>query len=222
MRFDIITIFPEIFESYFSESLLGKAQKANLIEINVHDLRDYSQNKWGDVDDKPYGGGRGMVMKLEPIYRAVKNIRKKKLQSKVIFFTPRGKKYSQKKAMEYSKTDQLIMICGRYEGVDERVKTDLADESVSIGDYVLIGGEIPAMVVIESVSRLIDGVIGIDNEGFLEERMVKNGMVEYPQYTRPAVFKTDEGEEWKVPEVLLSGHHEKIKKWRNKRGKKIK
>ncbi len=222
MRFDIITIFPDIFESYFSESLIEKAQKAGLIEINVHDLRDYSQNKWGDVDDKPYGGGRGMVIKLEPIYRAVKDVKDEKLQSKVVFFTPRGEKYSQKKAMEYSETDQLIMICGRYEGVDERVRTDLADESISIGNYVLIGGEIPAMAVVESVSRLVDGVVGIDNEGFLDERVVEGGMVEYPQYTRPEVFETDEGEKWEVPEVLLSGHHKKIEDWRNKKGKKIK
>ncbi len=221
MRFDIITIFPDIFNSYFSESLIQKAREKDLIEINVHDLRDYSQDKWGNVDDKPYGGGRGMVMKLEPVYKAVQKMKKKDLKSKVIFFSPRGEEYTQTKAMEYSNLDQIIMICGRYEGMDERVKTHIADESVSIGNYVLIGGEIPAMAVLESVSRLVPGVIGIDNEGFLEERVVGKGMVEYPQYTRPEVFKTDAGEEWAVPEVLLSGHHKKIKEWRDENGEII-
>lgn len=221
MRFDIITIFPDIFTSYFSESLIQKAREKELIEINVHDLREYSQDKWGNVDDKPYGGGRGMVMKLEPIYKAVREVKEEDLNSKVIFFTPRGKEYTQKKATEYSDLDQIIMICGRYEGVDERVRTELADESISIGDYVLIGGEIPAMAVVESMARLVPGVVGIDNEGFLEERMVGNGMIEYPQYTRPENFKTDNGDRWSVPEVLLSGHHKKIKEWRKKHGEVI-
>ncbi|MGM0439291.1 MAG: tRNA (guanosine(37)-N1)-methyltransferase TrmD [Patescibacteria group bacterium] len=222
MRFDIITIFPDIFDSYFSESLIKKAQDNDLIEINTHDLREYSENKWGDVDGKPYGGGRGMVMKVEPIYRAVKNIKLEDKKSKVILFTPRGKDYTQKKATEYSNLDQLIIICGRYEGVDERVRTELADESISIGNYVLIGGEIPAMAVVESVSRLVPGVVGIDNEGFLDERVRGEGMVEYPQYSRPEVFETDEGNEWKVPEVLLSGHHKKINEWRDEHGEVIK
>ena len=221
MRFDIITIFPDIFSSYFSESLIQKAREKDLIEINIHDLRDYSQDKWGNVDDKPYGGGRGMVMKLEPVYRAVKKVKKEGLDSKVIFFSPRGKEYNQTKVTEYSNLDQLIMICGRYEGMDERVKTHIADESISIGDYVLIGGEIPAMTVVESVSRLVPGVIGIDNEGFLEERVVGKGMVEYPQYTRPEVFETDNGKKWSVPEVLLSGHHKNIKEWRDEHGEII-
>ena len=222
MRFDIITIFPDIFKSYFSESLIKKAKENDLIEINVHDLRDYSENKWGDVDGKPYGGGRGMVMKVEPIYRAVKDVRVKGKNSKVILFTPRGVDYNQKKATEYSELDQLIMICGRYEGVDERVRTHIVDESLSIGDYVLIGGEIPAMAVVESVSRLVPGVVGIDNEGFLDERVRGEGMIEYPQYSRPEVFTTDDGREWTVPDVLLSGHHKNIEKWREDKGEIIK
>lgn len=222
MRFDIITIFPDIFESYFSESLIKKAKDNDLIQINIHDLRDYSENKWGDVDGKPYGGGRGMVMKVEPIYKAVEDVKLENKNSKTILFTPRGIDYSQKKATKYSKLDQLIMICGRYEGVDERVRAHIADESVSIGDYVLIGGEIPAMAVVESVSRLVPGVVGIDNEGFLEERVRGEGMVEYPQYSRPEIFKTDDGDRWKVPEVLLSGHHKKIDKWREDNGEIIK
>ena len=222
MRFDIITIFPDIFESYFSESLIKKAKDNDLIEINIHDLRDYSENKWGDVDGKPYGGGRGMVMKVEPIYKAVKDVRLKDKNSKVILFTPRGVDYTQKKATEYSELDQLIMICGRYEGVDERVKAHIVDESVSIGDYVLIGGEIPAMAVVESVSRLVPGVVGIDNDGFLDERVRGEGMIEYPQYSRPEVFTTDDGKEWTVPEVLLSGHHKNIEKWREDKGEIIK
>jgi len=220
MKFDIITIFPEIFDSYFSESLIKKAEDKGLIEINIHDLRDYSIEKWGDVDGKPYGGGRGMVMKVGPIYRAVKEIKNEK-KCKTVLFTPRGEKYNQKKATEYSDLDQIIMICGRYEGVDERVKTQIADQSISIGDYVLIGGEIPAMVVVESVSRLVPGVVGIDNEGFLEERVIGDGMIEYPQYGRPEIFKTDEGEKWETPEVLLSGHHKKIKEWRKEHGEII-
>ena len=222
MRFDIITIFPDIFESYFSESLIKKAKENDLIEVNIHDLRDYSENKWGDVDGKPYGGGRGMVMKVEPIYKAVKDVKIKSKKTKTILFTPRGVDYNQKKATEYSDLDQLIMICGRYEGVDERVRSHIADESVSIGDYVLIGGEIPAMAVVESVSRLVPGVVGIDNEGFLEERVRGEGMIEYPQYSRPETFTTDDGQEWSVPEVLLSGHHKNIEKWREDKGEIIK
>ncbi len=220
MRFDIITIFPEIFGSYFSESLIDKAQKKGLIEIYIHNLRDYSNSNSKAVDGKPYGGGRGMVMKIEPIYKVIKKIKKK--DSITIFFSPRGKKYSQKKAIEFSKYNQIIMICGRYEGVDERVKKHLADESISIGDYVLIGGEIPAMVVLESVSRIIPGVIGIQNEGFVSERLAEGGMIEYPQYTRPEVFETEEGKKLKVPKVLLSGNHKDVDSWKDKKKKIVK
>ncbi len=220
MRFDIITIFPEIFDSYFSESLIDKAQKKGLIEINIHNLRDYSDSKSKTVDGKPYGGGRGMVMKINPIYKAIKNIKKE--NSITVLFTPRAKKYNQKKAIEFSKYDQIIMICGRYEGVDERVKKYLVDESVSIGNYVLIGGEIPAMALVESISRLVPGVVGIENEGFVSERLKEGGMIEYPQYSRPEAFKTEEGKTLKVPQVLLSGNHKDVDIWKNKKKKIIK
>src|SRR3989344_1741022 len=215
MRFDIITIFPEIFDSYFKESLLKRAQEKKLLEIRAHNLRDWSQDAHKTVDDSPFGGGLGMVMKPEPIYKAVGSLKIKNSKLKVLLFTPRGKKFTQKKAAEYAKLDQLIMVCGRYEGVDERVGKYIADEQISIGDYDLMGGELPAMVVTETVARLVPGVIG--KEEFLKEHIKDGGFVEYPQYTRPEVFST-----WKVPKVLMSGNHKKIEEWRTKHGKIIK
>jgi len=204
IKFDIITIFPDIFNSYFSESLLNRAQEKKLIKINIHDLRKYTNDKHKTVDDSPFGGGAGMVMKVEPIYKAIKKIKKK---GKVILFTPRGKKFNQKIAYQLSKEDQLVFICGRYEAVDERVRK-IADIELSIGDYVLMGGEIPAMAVIESVTRLIPGAIG--KEGLLKDRITKSkGFIEYAQYTRPETFNN-----WKVPKVLLSGDHKKIEEWK--------
>ena len=209
IRFDIITIFPSIFSSYFKESLISRAQKKKLIKINTHDLRDWASDKHKTVDDKPFGGGFGMVMKIDPISKAVKKIKKGK-KTKVILFTPRGKKFNQKMAYQFSKLDQLILICGRYEGVDERVAKHVADIELSIGDYDLMGGELPAMITIESVSRLVPGVLG--KEELLKERITKEkGFIEYAQYTRPEVFN-----KWKVPKVLLSGNHKKIKDWRKK------
>jgi len=230
MRFDIITIFPEIFASYFQESLLARAQKKNLITINIHNLRDWTDDNHKTVDDSPFGGGLGMVLKVEPLYRAVSTLKSKvkSQKSKVIVFTPRGKKFTQKKAYEFSKLDQLIMVCGRYEGVDERVGKYLADEQISIGDYDLMGGELPAMVVVETVSRLIPGVIGKDE--FLKEHIQDGGFAEYPQYTRPEVYEarlrsakggTSARQRWKVPKVLVSGDHKKIAEWRAKHGKII-
>ncbi|RLC35311.1 MAG: tRNA (guanosine(37)-N1)-methyltransferase TrmD [Candidatus Nealsonbacteria bacterium] len=213
LRFDIITIFPEIFDSYFKESLIKRAVDKRLIKIKVHDLRKWAKDKHKTVDDKPFGGGIGMVMKIEPIYKAVKAVRKKG-RSKVILFSPRKKKFNQGMAYKFSKLDQLILICGRYEGVDERVAKHIADEEISIGDYVLMGGELPAMVVIETVARLVPGIVG--KEQFLKERVVKKGFVEYPQYTRPENFKG-----WKAPKVLLSGDHKKIQEWREKHKKII-
>jgi len=225
LRFDIISIFPDIFSSYLEASLIDRAQKKELIDVHVHDLRDWTDDPHNTVDDRPYGGGIGMVMKVGPIYRAVKEIKEKggfdQRESKVVLFTPRGVKYDQKKAAQFSKLKQLIMICGRYEGIDERVAENIADVELSIGDYVLMGGELAAMVVLESVSRLIPGVLG--KPQLLDERVTEEkGFVEYPQYTRPEIFKTEKGEEWKVPEVLLSGHHQKIEEWREKRSKIIK
>jgi tRNA (guanine37-N1)-methyltransferase len=219
--FNIITIFPDIFDSYFSESLIKRALDKDLIKIGVHNLRKWTRDRHKTVDDRPFGGGLGMVMKVEPIYKAVKELKKKnKGKNKVILFSPRGKKFTQKMAYQFSKLDNLIMICGRYEGVDERVEKYLADESISIGDYVLMGGELPAMVVIETVARLIPGVLG--KTQLLKERITKKqGFIEYPQYTRPEIFSADKKKKWRVPKVLLSGHHKKIQDWHKKYGKEL-
>lgn len=203
MRFDIITIFPKIFDSYFNESILKRAQKKRLIKIAVHNLRDFAAGKHKKVDDKPYGGGPGMVFKIEPIYKAVQSLKSKfPKKTRVILFSTRGKIFDSKAAKRLSKYDRLILICGRYEGVDERVAKYIADEEISIGDYVLSGGELPAMILAEAVSRHIPGVLGKYES--LEE--IKGS---FPAYTRPEAFRR-----WKVPKVLLSGHHEKINKFR--------
>ena len=236
MTFDIITIFPEIFKCHFKESIINKAIKKGLISINIHNLRDFSQDSHKKVDDKPYGGGRGMVMMVEPIYRAVAQIsnfqfpisknKKKKIKNRIILFTPRGKKFNQKLAYQFSKLDQLILICGRYEGVDERVAKYIVDSKISVGDFVLMGGELASLVVIETVSRLIPGVVG-KSEDLLKERITKEkGFIEYPQYTRPPKFFPKKigrvrPEVWQVPKVLLSGHHRKIEEWRKKHRKII-
>lgn len=224
IRFDIITIFPKIFSSYFKESLIKKAIDKGLIKIEIHNLRDFTEDKRKTVDDRPFGGGLGMVIKIEPIFKAVKKIPKRK-KRKIILFTPRGRKFNQRIAYQFSKLNQLIFICGRYEGVDERVAKHIADMELSIGDYDLMGGELAAMVVIESVSRLIPGVIG--KKELLKERIPSlrgrqgRGFIEYPQYTRPAIFSPRKGIEWKVPKVLLSGNHNKIQEWRKKHRKVI-
>jgi len=223
IRFDIITIFPQIFDSFLKESLLAKAQKKGLLKINVYNLRDWVfDDKHKTVDDRPYGGGLGMVLKVEPVYRAVQSLKSKskRKNTKVILFTPRGKKFDQKTAYKLAKLDQIIMICGRYEGIDERVAKHIADIKLSMGDYDLMGGEVPAMAVIEAVSRLIPGVIS--KPEILKERITrKKSFIEYPQYTRPEVFTPAKGIKWKVPKVLLSGNHKKIEEWRKKRAKKI-
>jgi len=223
LQFDILTIFPEIFDSYLEASLIKKAQEEKLIKINVHNLRKWTKDKRKTVDDKPYGGGLGMVFKIGPIYRAIEDIKRKDIKAekrKIILFTPRGKEYNQGKATSLSKMEQIILICGRYEGVDERVAKHIADLELSIGKYDLMGGEVPAMVLVESISRLIPGVLG--KESFLDERKKGKGFIEYPQYTRPEVFKNKKGVEWKAPKVLLSGDHKKIQEWREKRAKEIK
>jgi tRNA (guanine37-N1)-methyltransferase len=230
MRFDIITIFPEIFDSYFKESIIKRALKKGLIKIKVHNLRKWTSDRHKTVDDKPYGGGIGMVLKVEPIFRAVSTLthlkmKNKKLKTtnkkeKIILFTPRGKVFNQKMAYQLSKLNRIIMICGRYEGVDERVAKYIADEKISIGDYVLMGGELPAMVVIETVSRLIPGVLG--KPQLLKQRVTREkGFIEYAQYTRPEAFEPRKGIKWKVPKVLLSGDHKKILEWRKKHSKII-
>ena len=220
MQFDIITIFPKIFDSYFKESFIKKAQEKGLIKIKIHDLRDYAKDKHKTVDDRPFGGGLGMVLKVEPIYQAVLKIKLKKKKSKIVLFTPRGKKFDQKKASQFLKLDQLIMICGRYEGVDERVAKKIADIELSIGDYDLMGGELAAMIVLETTTRLIPNVLG--KPEFLGQRITKEKcFIEYPQYTRPEVFQPRKGEKWKVPKELVSGDHKKIQEWRQKRQKNI-
>jgi tRNA (guanine37-N1)-methyltransferase len=216
MRFEIITIFPEIFNSYFSESIIKRAQKASLVSIGVHNLRDFTKDKHKTVDDAPYGGGAGMVMKVEPIYKAVKFIKSKKpktTKTRVILFSAKGKKYAQKDARRLVKYNNLILICGRYEGVDERVASYVADEEFSIGDYVLTGGEIPAMTVVDSVSRLIPGVLGNKESAKRESHSIE-GQLEYPQYTKPKVYRN-----WKTPKILLSGNHKEIENWRKKQSK---
>ena len=223
ITFDIITIFPGMFEGYLNESLIARAQKKKLIKITAHNLRKWTRDNHQTVDDRPFGGGLGMVLKVEPIYKAVKSILKvksKKSKAKVILFTPRGKKFNQKMAYQLSKSDQIIFICGRYEGVDERVAEKIADMELSIGDYDLMGGELPAMVAIEAISRLVPGVLG--KEALLKERItISGGFIEYAQYTRPENFSPKKGVAWRVPKVLLSGDHKKIEDWKTKHGKVI-
>ena len=203
MKFDILTLFPEMFEP-IKTSIIGKAAEKGIIDINLINIRDFSEDKHKKVDDTPYGGGAGMVMKPDVVYSAYNSIDDK--NAKVIYMSPQGKTLNQKKVEELSKENHLIILCGHYEGIDQRVLDKIVDEEISIGDYVLTGGEIPAMVLIDSVSRYIDGVIS--NESVSEESF-SNGLLEYPQYTRPEVFMGE-----KVPDVLISGHHENINKWR--------
>ncbi len=213
MKFDIITIFPNIFSGFLSESLLSKAIKKKIITIKTHYLRDWTEDKHQTVDGKPYGGGPGLVFKIEPIYKAVSSIkyqvlrRNKKLKSKVILFSPRGKKFTNELAKKWSKLDQLIFICGRYEGVDERVAKYVADEVISIGDYVLNGGEVAAMAVIESVSRQLPNFMHDADSATKDD---------HASYTKPEIFSPKKGTNWKVPKVLLSGNHKKIDEWRKK------
>ncbi len=212
MHFDILTIFPNIFNSYFKESIIKRAKDKKLISIKTHDIRKYSKDKHKRVDDMPFGGGAGMLMTPQPLYDAITQL-KKKNKGPVVFLSPQGKLWSQSKAESFStKYKEMIILCGRYEGIDQRIRDTLIDQEISIGNYVLTGGEIAAMVLVDSISRLIPGVIGAE-ESHLEDSFSKslNRKKEYPHYTRPAKFKGME-----VPEVLLSGHHKKIENWRKK------
>lgn len=210
MQFHILTIFPHIFDSYINESILRRAQDKKLITIQVHDIRKFATDKHKTTDDRPYGGGPGMVMKVEPIYRCLKSIRKKR-RSRIILLSAKGKTFDQQMARGYAtKYDQLILIAGHYEGVDERIM-QYVDEEISIGNYVLTGGEIPSLVITDAVARLIPGVLG-DSESTSDESHSTTGYLEYPQYTRPELFKGKH-----VPKELLSGNHKEIKAWR--RGK---
>ena len=210
MRFDVLTLFPEMFE-VLNQSIIGRAKEKGLINVNLINIRDFSKNKHKKVDDTPYGGGAGMVMQPDVVYDAYKSVKDEK--AKVIYMSPQGKKLNQKKVEELSKQEHLILLCGHYEGIDQRVLDKIVDEEISIGDYVLTGGEIPAMVLIDAVSRYVEGVLKDDST---KEESFSQGLLEYPQYTRPEVF---EGQQ--VPEVLLSGHHQNIDKWRRKQSLKI-
>src|SRR3990167_1073417 len=209
MKFDIITIFPDLFKGFVSESLLARAQKKKLIKINLHNLRKWTTDNHKTVDGRPYGGGAGMVLKIEPIWKAVQFLKRKaksvKRKTRTILLSAKGKTFDQKKAQQLAKYDQLIFICGRYEGVDERVAKYVADEEISIGNYVLFGGEVPTMVIIETISRLIPGVVAKE-ESVKNESFTKNTFKEHPHYTRPEVFVL-KGKKIKVPPVLLSGDH---------------
>ena len=210
MQFDVLTLFPEMFE-VLNESIIGKAQEKGLININLINIRDFSKDKHKKVDDTPYGGGAGMVMMPDVVYDAYKSI--KTDNAKVIYMSPQGKKLDQEKVEELSKQKHLILLCGHYEGIDQRVIDKIVDEEISIGDYVLTGGELPAMVLIDSVSRYIDGVLKEDST---KEESFSQGLLEYPQYTRPEVFEDE-----RVPEILLTGHHQNIDKWRREQSLKI-
>ncbi len=209
MKFDVLTLFPETFELVMNESIIGRAQQNNLIEIKAHNIRDYSANKHKKVDDYPFGGGNGMVMACQPVFDAYAAVTKDlQYKPRVIYMSPQGKVLTQELAKELSQEQHLVLLCGHYEGIDERIIEEIVDEEISIGDYVLTGGELPAMVLIDCVSRLIPGVLS--SEGSFSDESHFNGLLEYPQYTRPADY---EGK--LVPDVLLSGHHANIDKWRH-------
>lgn len=209
MKFDVLTLFPESFEP-IKQSILGRALEKNLISLNLINIRDFSKDKHKKVDDTPYGGGAGMVIKPDVVYDAYKSVEDK--NAKVIYLSPQGNVLNQKKVESLSKEEHLILLCGHYEGIDQRVIEEIVDEEISIGDYVLTGGEIPAMVLIDSVSRYVEGVLTKES---IKEESFSNNLLEYPQYTRPEVFLNK-----KVPEVLLSGHHENIRKWREEQSLK--
>lgn len=214
LKIDILTIFPDIFKPVLNESIIKRAQESGRVKIAVHNLRDYSQDKHRKIDDRPFGGGPGMVFKPEPIFEAIKKIRSKSRKAKVILLSPQGKVLNQKLAEKLSKDRHLILICGHYEGIDERVRLRLVDEEISIGDYILTGGELPAMILVDTVVRLVPGVLG--DEKSIESESFSQNLLEYPQYTRPANYKGI-----KVPKVLLSGDHQAIAKWRKEQAHKI-
>jgi len=207
MRFDVLTLFPDMFVSPFKESILGKAVEKRLIEVRTINIRDFALDKHRVVDDTPYGGGQGMVLKVEPIARAIESLKAEDPSAWTIYLTPQGKRFDQEEARRLSTKSHLILLCGRYEGVDERVRTLYVDQEISIGDYVLTGGELAAMIVIDAVARLLPGVLGSDRSA--EEDSFENHLLEYPQYTRPVDFRGHY-----VPEVLLSGNHGAISRWR--------
>lgn len=233
MRFHIITIFPEIFDSYFNESIIKRAQEKNKIKIKIYNLRDWTVDKHKTVDDTPYGGGAGMIMKVDILYHAIQDISKKiqktknkkqinsksQIQNtKTILLSAKGKTWNQPMVRRHTKYDDIILICGRYEGVDERI-LNFVDEEISIGDYVLTGGEIPTMAIVDSITRLIPGVVG-NKMSPIDESHSKLGVLEYPQYTRPEIFTDKNNKKYNVPNILKNGNHAKIKKWQEEQKKK--
>jgi tRNA (guanine37-N1)-methyltransferase len=209
IRFDILSVFPGMFASAFECSLLKKAQEKNLIEIRVHDIRHYTEDKHRMTDDAPYGGGGGMVMKVEPLDRALQAVAPDRDQALIVLLTPQGETFRQKIAQELARHPRIVLVCGHYEGLDERVRTHLVDREISIGDYVLTGGELPAMIVVDAVARMVPGVLGNAVSAVTDSFAM--GLLEYPHYTRPAEYR-----DWKVPDVLISGHHREIEKWRRR------
>lgn len=209
MLFDIITIFPHFFDSSLKDGVVRRAIEADILKVRTVNLRDFTTDRHRTTDDRPFGGGEGMVMKPEPIYKALDVLKKEPPEARVILLSPRGKLFDQALAGELAQLQRIILICGRYEGVDERIREHCVDIELSVGDYILSGGEIAALVVIEAVSRLIPGVLGCESSA--EKDSFSDGLLEFPQYTRPRVFN-----DWEVPEVLLSGDHAKIAKWRRK------
>jgi len=232
MKFNIITIFPEILDSYFSKGMIRIAQEKKLIKIKTHDLRDFATDKHGTVDDRPYGGGPGQVMMVEPVYKAIKKILQlrptastqddKHKKTKIVLLSAKGKKWNQQMAKKFSKLDQVIFVCPRYEGHDERIKK-FVDKEISIGNYVLTGGELGAAVIIDSITRLLPGVLG-KSDSLKKESHSQPGYLKYPQYTRPEIFEYKSKDALQrvstVPKTLLSGHHNKIKAWREKQAKR--
>ncbi len=210
MKFDVLTLFPEMFNS-LNESIIGRAKEKGLIEINLINIRDFSKDKHKKVDDTPYGGGAGMVLMPDVVYDAYSSVKSE--NAKVIYLSPQGKVLNQNKVKELSNEEHLILLCGHYEGIDQRVVDEIVDEEISIGDYVLTGGELPAMVLIDSVSRYVKGVL---KEESIQEESFSSNLLEYPQYTRPEEFRGK-----RVPNVLTSGHHENIKKWREEKSLEI-
>lgn len=221
MRFDIMTLFPEMVDYVLGESIIGRARKSGAVEVNFYNIRDYSEDKHRRVDDTPYGGGKGMLMMAPPIYNCYSGILEEQKKQgfaaekrKVVYMSPTGKVLTQKKAEELSGLDNIIILCGHYEGVDRRIIDEIVDEEISIGDFVLTGGEIPAAILVDCVSRLLPGVLS-DPECY-EKESISSGMLEYPQYTRPYEFHGV-----KVPDVLISGHHANIEKWRDETAKEL-
>ena len=211
MRSDIITLFPSMFRGPFDESIIKRARKKGILEINLHNLRDFTDDRHRTVDDLPYGGGAGMVMKPEPLFRAVEKVKEEKRSSwKVILLSPQGQPFAQEKAKELAEEEGLIFICGHYEGVDERVREHLIDEELSLGDFVLTGGELAAMVIVDAIARMLPEVLGCKDS--IREDSFYQTLLDYPHYTRPTEFRG-----WKVPGVLISGNHQKIREWRKKK-----